>query len=273
MLNFNCKQCSSKYVAYDSLRKHMSRIHKVNSENFYCEFYLQGKAPEQQFCKCGCKQITRYKGLGIFADYLPGHYARVHNNWGHNPNAIKNSAKTRKKQYDEGTRQVWNKGLDITDPRVAAYAEKMNTPERAAKISAAHLGIPKSPEHIEKLIIILAKNRKELRSKKISKLEKKFEKLLISLNIPYEPQFELENKHYDFKIKDKKILIEIDGDWWHCNKEAGFVLESKIQEYAMKYDKIKNEIASENGFKLLRFWEHDINNNIQQVVKTLLNEL
>jgi very-short-patch-repair endonuclease len=38
----------------------------------------------------------------------------------------------------------------------------------------------------------------------------------------------------------------------------------------MERDKIKNEWAIDNGYKLLRFWETDINNNIKQVKQTLL---
>lgn len=38
----------------------------------------------------------------------------------------------------------------------------------------------------------------------------------------------------------------------------------------LKKDKFKSQWATDNGYKLLRFWENDINNNISQVKQTLL---
>ena len=63
-------------------------------------------------CKCGC-------GDTVKNEWSKGHYSRVHNNWGHNPTAIENSAKTRREQYKNGERKVWNDGLTIEDERVA----------------------------------------------------------------------------------------------------------------------------------------------------------
>ena len=63
-------------------------------------------------CKCGC-------GDTVKNEWSKGHYSRVHNNWGHNPKAIENSAKTRREQYKNGERKVWNDGLTIEDERVA----------------------------------------------------------------------------------------------------------------------------------------------------------
>jgi len=41
----------------------------------------------------------------------------------------------------------------------------------------------------------------------------------------------------------------------------------------VKNDQEKNKWAEENGYKLLRFWEDDINNNIKQVKQILLENL
>ena len=63
-------------------------------------------------CKCGC-------GDTVKNEWSKGHYSRVHNNWGHNSKSIENSAKTRREQYKNGERKVWNDGLTIEDERVA----------------------------------------------------------------------------------------------------------------------------------------------------------
>ena len=69
-------------------------------------------------------------------------------------------------------------------------------------------------------------------------------------------------------------LIEVDCDFYHCNPKLynnGPVC--KTQEINIKNDKLKNEWAQSNGYKLLRFWENDINNNIKQVKQILLENL
>ena len=47
----------------------------------------------------------------------------------------------------------------------------------------------------------------------------------------------------------------------------------KNQTIKILTDEDKNKLAEENGFKLLRFWETDINNNPQQIIETLKKEL
>ena len=71
-------------------------------------------------CKCGC-------GDTVKNEWSKGHYSRVHNNWGHNPKAIENSAKTRREQFKNGERTVWNDGLTAeTDERVANNGKQVS---------------------------------------------------------------------------------------------------------------------------------------------------
>lgn len=110
---------------------------------------------------------------------------------------------------------------------------------------------PHSPETIEK---IFAK-------KPMNKLEKFIANILDENNITYHFQFFLKNKEdicksYDFKIKDTNILIEIDGDYWHGGpslKKHFYKLDEVKQN-----DLFKNQLAKDNNFLLLRFWESDI---------------
>lgn len=107
-----------------------------------------------------------------------------------------------------------------------------------------------------------------------SKLEKKFAKdFLDKLGIKYEEQFEAKDikRFYDFKL-DGRILIEVDGSYWHS---YGKVYEemNPTQKRNARVDEIKNKWARSNGYKLIRIWEHDINNNPQKVFKILRNEL
>ena len=74
---------------------------------------------------------------------------------------------------------------------------------------------------------------------------------------------------YDIKLDDK--IIEIQGDYWHCNpflyKEDYYHTAKKL--YARDVwakDAEKAELAAKNGFQLLAVWEHDFNNNQQDVI-------
>ena len=81
-------------------------------------------------------------------------------------------------------------------------------------------------------------------------------------------------KIYDFYLPEFNVLIEIDGDFWHCNPNTKYAIpECKTQELNIENDKIKNKWAFDNNYKLLRFWEYDINNNLSQVIETLKKEL
>lgn len=117
-----CKICEKEFETLDSLRKHNGRVHKINSQEFYNETVLNGEIPK---CKCGCGEtptfITFTKG---YNEWIRGHIARVNNNWGHNQKAIDSSAQTRREQYTNGEREVWNKGLTKeTDERLRTYGE------------------------------------------------------------------------------------------------------------------------------------------------------
>ncbi len=116
MNEYTCKRCGKQFENYHALRKHVGRIHKIHSTEFYVEFHLNGVWP---LCGCGCGQKVKWNSKDRkFRDLIHGHYSRIHNNWGHNKKAIEASANTRRNQFASGTRTVWNVGLDITDPRV-----------------------------------------------------------------------------------------------------------------------------------------------------------
>lgn len=55
----------------------------------------------------------------------------------------------------------------------------------------------------------------------------------------------------DLMIPDKKIAIFCDGDYWH-----------NLPNY-IERDKYQDKVLLENGWIPLRFWEHEINNNIE----------
>ena len=131
-----CKRCRKIFSEYSPLRQHTSRVHKIRSQDFYVEWYLKGKYPT---CKCGCGERTSWAYNG-FNKWIRGHISRVHNNWGNNPAAVEASRKTRKKMWENGELEPWNKGLTAeTDERVAANCiglQEYSKSDRARKIKS-----------------------------------------------------------------------------------------------------------------------------------------
>lgn len=289
MEKFICKICGKEFEKYISIVKHNSRKHKIGPEDTYIEYLLDGVAP---VCECGCGEKTHYSyELKGFCKFILGHAARVHNNWGNNPNfkeLKQKSADTQRKLHQEGKLTIWNKGLTIEDERVKNNIEKvLASPDRGKKISEKLKGQKKSEETKQKLResqIISWSNpeKREKQSKRQIKiltdknhnnkktiLESKFEELLQSFNIEYKYQYPVETGIFDFFVPSKNLLIEVDGDFYHCNPDK--VLEPKypIQFRTIINDRRKNLISERNNFTLLRFWESDINDNPEIIITKL----
>lgn len=103
---------------------------------------------------------------------------------------------------------------------------------------------------------------------KDTKPELKMKDILNELNIPFKHQFRLNNHLFDFHLLNTNVLIEVDGDYWHSNPKK-FKKLNKIQLEQKIKDNRNNEIAKENNFILLRFWENDILNNVENVKNVL----
>jgi len=286
---YKCPECNIGFKKYSSLRRHRSRSHKISSKQTYIQFKLNNISPT---CKCGCGEITKFLGdKSGFREYKRGHIARIKCNLKHTPEEKIKSANTQRKMHESGEIVIWNKGLTKeTDERVKLYSEKINTPERSRKLSIALTGIKRTKEQIEKTRVGVIKywsdpkNRDDARKRRIkwfrskqhkkkSNLEKEFDKILKTLNIEFINQYNLNNSLFDYYIPNKDILIEVDGDWYHCNPNIHPEPKYNIQKQTLRNDKYKNKLCKNNNIKLLRFWENDIKNNRTQVVEQLIKEL
>ena len=260
------------------------------------EYALDGVQPT---CKCGCGTPVHLRaGTNEFWTWIRGHVVRVRPNW--TEEGILKSSETRRKQFKNGERQPWNKGLkgeeylkhydkeDGTNSLMEIYKDS----ERNKKISENNKGKIFAEEHKKKLGIKSKKywSKQENRNKQSNKrleyikkngfvfkstLELRFAELLKNLNINYEEQFRIENvkSFYDFYLPEYNILIEVDGDYWHCNPRKYKEPIYDAQKHNVKKDIEKNKLALDNGYNLIRFWEYDIKNNIEQVIETLKEEI
>lgn len=103
----------------------------------------------------------------------------------------------------------------------------------------------------------------------VSKLELMFEKYMLDLDIPVKPQFQLNYKFFDFIIEGTKILIEVDGDYWHYNPATMTEAPNKTQQAAIINDKYKNKLAAANGYYLIRVWESEFKEQPRSVAKRI----
>lgn len=110
-----------------------------------------------------------------------------------------------------------------------------------------------------------------------SKLEEDFaHDFLDKLGIEYVYQFEAKDigRFYDFYIPPSNLLIELDGDYWHGNRE---IYEEKnlkgFQRRAQRVDEYKDKWALMHGIPIMRIWEHDIRKNPSEVMKRLKERL
>jgi very-short-patch-repair endonuclease len=96
---------------------------------------------------------------------------------------------------------------------------------------------------------------------KVSKIEKIVELLLIKNDIKFISQKRLINiTKADFYLPDKKLVIYCDGDYWH-----------NLPNYIERDKRITKKLL-DNGYKVLRFWEKDINSTKGQcVIDALIN--
>lgn len=107
-------------------------------------------------------------------------------------------------------------------------------------------------------------------------IEKMFEKMLEELEIPFQCKFRIYDKEkvnfwfreYDFLILNTNVLIEVDGDYWHGNKNI-FVELTEFQKSVQMNDEIKENFAKNKGYSVIRFWGSDIKQNSQEIKNTI----
>jgi len=126
---------------------------------------------------------------------------------------------------------------------------------------------------------------KEKRSKIMSSIHSKDTSVEINLRrelykrgFRYRVNYKLKGKP-DIVFPSKKLAIFVDGDFWHgYNWEAlgkkppkGFWQEKIVRN--MERDRNVNKFLEEEGWTVMRFWEHGINDNLPLVVERVINKL
>lgn len=119
-----------------------------------------------------------------------------------------------------------------------------------------------------------------------SKAHKKIVEFLLEKNISHSIEYKIifdksKYRAYDIKINNKKLLIEINGDYWHANpakyRPTDIILygttKGKLASEIWQRDLEKSVLADQNGFKVLTIWESEIKKDFESVCKLMLETI
>lgn len=204
------------------------------------------------------------------------------------------------KQHSEETKQLISKKIknwSLNNPN--PFLSKSHSEKSKAKMSFALKKYHHQLSDLEKIILAekLSKAQKKLfnenperyiqnKSKaakasvlsqlkfKMNRIEKEFYDLLKVNGIELTYSIILNFMQFDFGYKQSKILFEVHGDYWHGNPAYyNPQLLNKIQIKKMSRDAVKKQWAEKNGFKYIFFWESDIKNSKEKVIKEALDAI
>lgn len=132
---------------------------------------------------------------------------------------------------------------------------------------------PQTEEHKEK--IRQSKLKQVIFPFKNTSIELKLQEALKELNIKFETHVPIYGVP-DIFIKPN-ICIFADGDYWHANpakyKKDQIVHSNKIAKDIWNKDRKIIETLERKGYKVLRFWEHEINNNLESCMSKVRKEV
>lgn len=131
--------------------------------------------------------------------------------------------------------------------------------ETLEKISQALKGRKFSEDHKQKIRIA---RLKQVLPQKDTAIEVKIQNELKRMGVPFKKHLALCGVcQPDIIIPEKKTVIFCDGDYWHNLPRI------------KNRDKRQDRVLSEKGWKVYRFWEHEINLNPSGCVDKIMGEI
>lgn len=95
--------------------------------------------------------------------------------------------------------------------------------------------------------------------------ERIMQDILTELNVIYAPQLPIGKYIVDFWLGDK--VIEVNGDYWHCNPDIYSEPINEIQKYNVKKDQEKYAYLNSIGLEVLIFWENEILSSKDNIIE------
>lgn len=132
------------------------------------------------------------------------------------------------------------------------------------EVRAAMSALRSTPEHLARQSKIMKAQRATMSGIESS--------LLMALDKRIFKYTGLENKDYgqpisaDIIAPKSKLIVQVDGCYWHeCPKHGSGKFPNKPTR-----DKVMTKLAQRAGWTVLRFWEHEINEDVDRVVARIM---
>lgn len=83
----------------------------------------------------------------------------------------------------------------------------------------------------------------------------------------------------DFAFRRKRIVVFIDSDFWHGHPKRCVMPKSNYDYWNIKItnnrkrDKLVTKMLKNDGWKVIRLWEHDIKKNLAGCVDIILDAI
>lgn len=112
---------------------------------------------------------------------------------------------------------------------------------------------------------------------KETKLEKEFRKLIWKAGVRYRKNPKGYFGKPDLAIKKRRTVIFVDSCFWHgCEVHCRLPQTNKVYWVAKiiknkERDEAVNKIYKEKGWKVLRFWEHELKKKQDEVIGIIEN--
>jgi very-short-patch-repair endonuclease/ribosomal protein L33 len=112
-------------------------------------------------------------------------------------------------------------------------------------------------------------NLAQLKNKGLNKLEKAGKDILNEIGINYQEQVLIEDKFLvDVFIPSIKLIIQWDGDYWHGYGKDITEVDNRVSK-RMKLDISQDVYMNKCGYKVIRFWEHEVYNERNVVIENI----
>lgn len=275
-----------KEMSVKNLARHLKIYHQKDYKEYIQEHIEDFKEHGWDLCTICFSPV---KGKACSGECIRKHYSNIRMGISNGPMSEETKRKlseNRRQKYANGwaprigkfhTEKSKEKNalshLGKKMPSISGNLNPACRPEVRKKISKSHIGLQAgekngmfgkthTPEAIKKIFS----------HRKMNKLEKMIADQFDSNGIGYYFQFFIIEgnicKSYDFKIKGKPLIIEVDGDFWHGNPKQKNHYE-RVDEVKIN-DLMKDLMALDRGYKVVRLWESDIRKDPSIVLKYVL---
>lgn len=276
-MSISCPLCQKFYKnnLAGNFTAHLENVHQMSLVDYVVEYELEGVIPK---CACGyCDEMPSFR-RGKFLEYAKGHQKHSFNEMQYigkygiprcrNTNCCNEVQFSRGKPltYCSFTCSGLNAGFSLQKTQVKI---KETIIDRYGVTNVAKL------PHVRQLL----RNRTLDNSCyfKLSKLHIRIRNILDLKLLGFESEQRILGFSADELNKEKKIIIEINGDYIHANPKfynENSVIKTKHGQYLAKdrwkKESLRTKILVDAGYKVFIIWESD---NLEEAKKKLLELL